>query len=564
MFSLVPLGPSIRSLSLDVLEHAFNEINKYIKFMQNGFSKNYPWFLYLNFSKTPFKTKNRSIILFETISNTTIKITCSNCDRTSDTIENTNTWPVDVKYVQDIRKGMQHFLREEVLDGENAYKCEKCGKKTRATKKYSIRTAPNILVIQLKRFDFSYAGKLSHFVTYPDTLNLKTFVPEPEPTSPDEKCLPNLNYKLYGVLVHLGYTSHSGHYYSYVLGPNDTWYKADDQRVSTVQNREALAQHAYILFYSKIKDLAPVAQLDQNIPIVSEQEAAGNNSTPQVYGPFLPDNFFKTPKENTKKEGKKKKKDYETMTRKHLKKIIFNLKKKIKNDPKNAKLKRKLKRIKKILKAKKERPNNESKKRKSDDDGTESSLSISSMSSLSSTSSTKSLKKLKTEPNGLTLLQHYKSSSSSNSSLSASPSPSPEPKLEPSKPFVYSHNANGKLPLSNQQNGDKCEKETMAHVSSHLKDSPLSKVKAWNGKNYNAVNAGAKGDCDDFNKECDRPKESKLKYDSKKYHSLYSGFHVYAHSSADYKTNSWNHNKNGFNNYNRSRTKTVRPDPKIV
>lgn len=52
-------------------------------------------------------------------------VTCSSCGRVSDTIEDTNIWPLEVKYVQDIRKGMLHFLKEEILDGENAYKCEK-------------------------------------------------------------------------------------------------------------------------------------------------------------------------------------------------------------------------------------------------------------------------------------------------------------------------------------------------------------------------------------------------------------------------------------------------------
>ncbi len=132
----------------------------------------------------------------------------------SDTFENTNSWPVDVKYVADIRKGMLHFLREEVLDGENSYKCDKCNRKVRATKKYSIQTAPNVLVINLKRFDFTYAGKLTHFVTYPETLNLKTFIGENEFKTPTQvastesvdnaSSLRNVTYKLYGVLVHLG------------------------------------------------------------------------------------------------------------------------------------------------------------------------------------------------------------------------------------------------------------------------------------------------------------------------------------------------------------------------
>ena len=135
----------------------------------------------------------------------------------------------------------------------------------RATKKYSIKTAPNILVVNLKRFDFTYAGKLSHFVTYPEMLSLKTFLTDSETkldfkqldendSSPNSTnfYLKNVSYKLYGVLVHLGYTSHSGHYYSYVRGPNDVWYKADDQQMSTVRLQDALSQNAYILFYNRV------------------------------------------------------------------------------------------------------------------------------------------------------------------------------------------------------------------------------------------------------------------------------------------------------------------------
>jgi hypothetical protein len=70
----------------------------------------------------------------------------------------------------------------------------------------------------------------------------------------EQQCLKNTSYKLYGVLVHLGYTSHSGHYYSYVRGPNNVWYKADDQQVNIVQSQDALEQNAYILFYNRISN----------------------------------------------------------------------------------------------------------------------------------------------------------------------------------------------------------------------------------------------------------------------------------------------------------------------
>lgn len=483
---------------------------------------------------------------------------------------------------------MLHFLREEVLDGENAYKCEKCSKKTRATKKYSIRSAPNILVIQLKRFDFSYAGKLSHFVTYPETLNLKSFMTDEQPSlGLNGSCAQNLNYKLYGVLVHLGYTSHSGHYFSYVLGPNNVWYKADDQRISPVETRDALAQHAYILFYAKLKDSPPqmptscISPIEQNIPISCKQEkpcktktnmANSNMSEPVVAG-------LKTGHVGGQKAAEKKKKDYENMTRKQLKKVINNLKKKIKNDTNSRNLKRKLKKAKKSLKTKKDKTKNdktksdktksdtiksESQKRKLVQDGIESVISNTSISSLSSTSSTKSFKKMKTEPNGLTLIKQYKSSSSSCSSLSASPSPSPEPILEVvvQKPAIYTYSSSAKTPLSNdKQKEDQNETDKKTSILANLKDSSLSKVKTWNEKILSALNSNTKNektDNDEYNQEYDRPRESKLKHNSKKYHSLYSGFHVYTHSNGDYKTNSWNRNKiSGFQNYNRSKTFNV-------
>lgn len=453
---------------------------------------------------------------------------------------------------------MLHFLREEVLDGENAYKCEKCSKKTRATKKYSIRSAPNILVIQLKRFDFSYAGKLSHFVTYPETLNLKSFMPEEEPFSQNGNSIRNLNYKLYGVLVHLGYTSHSGHYYSYVLGPNNVWYKADDQRISPVETRDALAQHAYILFYTKIKDSASISQVEKNIPLSSKQEKPYNTINSKKNEPIL---SFKTSKVNQKVD-EKKKKDYGNMTRKRLKKIINNLKKKIKNETKNGNLKRKLKKAKKALKAKKDKIKSDNKKRKLDHEGMDSVISNTSISSLSSTGSTKSFKKMKTEPNGLTLInKQYKSSSSSYSSLSASPSPSPEPILEIREPVIYTYNSSVKTPLlNNKEKNTSNETDKKTDILTKLKDISFSKVNTWNEKIFSALNSNSKNektDNDEYNQEYDRPRESKLKHNSKKYHSLYSGFHVYTHSNGDYKTNSWNRNKNGFQNYNRSKTFNV-------
>jgi len=41
----------------------------------------------------------------------------------------------------------------------------------------------------------------------------------------------DVKYSLYGVLVHSGFSTHSGHYYCYVRTSNNMWYTLDDTRV---------------------------------------------------------------------------------------------------------------------------------------------------------------------------------------------------------------------------------------------------------------------------------------------------------------------------------------------
>ena len=46
----------------------------------------------------------------------------------------------------------------EALDGQNKYKCPKQQKAVRAIKRMTVDRAPNVLMIQLKRFEFSLSG----------------------------------------------------------------------------------------------------------------------------------------------------------------------------------------------------------------------------------------------------------------------------------------------------------------------------------------------------------------------------------------------------------------------
>lgn len=42
-----------------------------------------------------------------------------------------------------------------------------------------------------------------------------------------------LKYTLYGVLVHAGWSTHSGHYYCFVRTSSGNWYSLDDNQVYT-------------------------------------------------------------------------------------------------------------------------------------------------------------------------------------------------------------------------------------------------------------------------------------------------------------------------------------------
>lgn len=43
-----------------------------------------------------------------------------------------------------------------MLEGDNAYHCEKCNKKVTALKRTCLKQLPNHMILVLKRFEFNY------------------------------------------------------------------------------------------------------------------------------------------------------------------------------------------------------------------------------------------------------------------------------------------------------------------------------------------------------------------------------------------------------------------------
>ncbi|KZC14564.1 PREDICTED: uncharacterized transmembrane protein DDB_G0289901-like [Dufourea novaeangliae] len=173
---------------------------------------------------------------------------CTDCDHVSVTLD--PFW--DLSLPIPARSGtvklsqcLEHFTREEVLDGDEKPTCSKCQMRRKCTKSFSIQKFPKILVIHLKRFSpmERFRGKLNVTVDFPLTgLDLSAFA---------APRVPGCTYNLYGVANHSG-TTYSGHYTAYCKHPySGEWHEYNDSRVSVVPARSVVTSEAYVLFYEQ-------------------------------------------------------------------------------------------------------------------------------------------------------------------------------------------------------------------------------------------------------------------------------------------------------------------------
>jgi hypothetical protein len=152
---------------------------------------------------------------------------------------------LEIVRADSLTKALNRFTAVEALEGDNKYHCSHCRKKVRALKQFTIDKSPNILTIQFKRFSgtASSGGKIDKKVEFGRTLDMKPYISNPQAT--------DAKYSLYAVLVHAGWSTHSGHYYCFVRTKGDMWHALDDSRVKQVSEKSVLDQKAYILFYIK-------------------------------------------------------------------------------------------------------------------------------------------------------------------------------------------------------------------------------------------------------------------------------------------------------------------------
>ncbi|KAH9310575.1 hypothetical protein KI387_025610, partial [Taxus chinensis] len=175
------------------------------------------------------------------------QVRCTQCSHCSDKFDPFLDLSLEIVRADSLLKALLHYTAVEQLDGGmRRYQCEQCKVKVKALKQLKIDKAPYALAIHLKRFSAGGSGgKIDKKVDFGCTLNLKPFV--------SSSLEDDLKYTLYGVLVHDGWSTHSGHYYCFIRSSTGIWHALDDNRVYPVSEKSVLSQKAYILFYIRDK-----------------------------------------------------------------------------------------------------------------------------------------------------------------------------------------------------------------------------------------------------------------------------------------------------------------------
>eukprot|EP01028_Stygiella_incarcerata_P007492 TRINITY_DN3102_c0_g1_i1.p1 TRINITY_DN3102_c0_g1~~TRINITY_DN3102_c0_g1_i1.p1 ORF type:complete len:958 (+),score=216.20 TRINITY_DN3102_c0_g1_i1:428-2875(+) len=138
------------------------------------------------------------------------------------------------------------FSQEDTLDEENTWYCPRCKDHKQATRKMGIWHLPKLLVIHLKRFQYTriWRDKLETPISFPvNGLDMSPWIVDEEAKRKSHL------YDLYAISNHYGGLG-GGHYVAHVKNHMDGhWYLCDDSRVQKVSASELETRSAYVLFY---------------------------------------------------------------------------------------------------------------------------------------------------------------------------------------------------------------------------------------------------------------------------------------------------------------------------
>ena len=192
----------------------------------------------------------------------------SGCDHRYEREEPFMTLQVDVKDCASLEESLEQYVKGDLLEGANAYKCERCDEKRDTIKRMCLKKLPQALVIHQKRFEFDWERdipvKYNGLFEFPMELDMGPFTVDgldirerlaasSESSNGMKLEVPVCNYSLVGVVVHSG-QANGGHYYSFVrerhaggqLHGDSRWLRFDDGDVAEVKiDQEAMQKEFF-------------------------------------------------------------------------------------------------------------------------------------------------------------------------------------------------------------------------------------------------------------------------------------------------------------------------------
>lgn len=165
-------------------------------------------------------------------------ISCINVDYESSRVEDFWDVQLNVSGNKSLQDSFQDYIQVEKMDGENQYMAGDQYKLQDANKGVIFMSFPDVLHLQLKRFEYDYMRdtmtKINDRYEFPETFDAAPYL------SDDADKSQNWTYQLHGVLVHSG-DLNAGHYYAFLKPEKEGWfYKYDDDKVTKATRREVL------------------------------------------------------------------------------------------------------------------------------------------------------------------------------------------------------------------------------------------------------------------------------------------------------------------------------------
>ncbi|MDP2434755.1 MAG: hypothetical protein Q8P67_03340 [archaeon] len=148
---------------------------------------------------------------------------------------------------------LELFSQSERLSKMDAWYCPQCKDHKEATKTIGLWRLPDVLIVQLKRFQYvggrySIAHRIDTSVSFPATLDLSVM-----PQLAGQAC----RYSLIGVIHHVGGMG-GGHYTAHAFNNQvNSWFEFNDSHVSQSQGPRSPSGSAYVLFYQREREPPP-------------------------------------------------------------------------------------------------------------------------------------------------------------------------------------------------------------------------------------------------------------------------------------------------------------------